>query len=60
MFTHSLPLPALETLYCFGPTFSPFGIKSLKRFQNKRSPRKLARPSKIVQKEMLNTREKAA
>jgi hypothetical protein len=36
----------LETLACFGPTFSPFGIKSPKRFQNKMSPRKLACSSK--------------
>jgi hypothetical protein len=30
MFTHSLPLPTLETLACFGSTFSPFEIKSPK------------------------------
>jgi hypothetical protein len=30
MFTHSLPLPTLEPLACFGLKFSPFGIKSPK------------------------------
>jgi hypothetical protein len=33
----------LETLACFGPTFSPFGIKSPKRSQNKVSPRKFSK-----------------
>jgi hypothetical protein len=37
MFTHSLPLPTLEPLACFGLTFSPFGIKSPKSLKQKGS-----------------------
>jgi hypothetical protein len=36
-FTHSLPLPPLEPLSCFGPTFSPFGIKSPRSPKQKES-----------------------
>jgi hypothetical protein len=35
--TTSLPLPPLEPLNCFGPTFSPFGIKSPKSPKTKGS-----------------------
>jgi hypothetical protein len=37
MFTHSLPLPTMEPLACFGPTFAPFGIKSPKSPKQKGS-----------------------
>jgi hypothetical protein len=49
----------LEPLACFGPTFSPFGIKSPKSPKQKGS-KETKVLANIAQREMLNKREKAA
>jgi hypothetical protein len=46
MFTHSLPPPSLETTSLLWSHILPLWNKISKMVQNKRSPRKLANPSK--------------
>jgi hypothetical protein len=46
MFTHSLPPPSLETTSLLWSHILPLWNKISKKVQNKRSPRKLANPSK--------------
>jgi hypothetical protein len=60
MLAHSLPLPTLEPLACFGPTFSPFGIKSPKSPKQKGLQGNYQVLANIAQREMLNTWDKAA
>jgi hypothetical protein len=51
--------PLWNHLACFGPTISPFGIKSLKKSKTKWVQGNQQVLANIAQREMLNTREKA-